>query len=237
MKRMVGLLLLVNLALLAWMRWGGMLTQESDGPVAQAALNADKVVLLDLASAPSGVAAAVSGVSLTLSPLVPVAPAPDAQKADHGTCAEWGEFSGADLARASAALDAMKLGERLTQRIVEQDHGWWVYIPPLKSKAAVERKVEQLKARGVEDYFVVQAEGTWLNAISLGVFKTEEAAQRYLAVVQSRAVRSATIGERSTRLKFTVFVLKDLQTVEMEKLAVMQKDFPDSKLASQACGN
>lgn len=237
MKRMVGLLLLANLVLFGWMRWGGMLTQEPGALTVQPPLNADQLVLLDPDVVPAAASGVVPGVSLTLSPPAPPVVIPEAQPAMAGACAEWGEFSGADLARATQALDAMKLAERLSTRIVEQDHGWWVYIPPLKNKAAVERKIEQLKARGVEDYYVVQGEGAWQNAISLGVFKTEEAAQRYLTVLRSRTVRSAKVGERASKLKFTVFMLKGLQTAEVEKLTAVQKDFPDSKLATRACGN
>ncbi|MBU1777368.1 MAG: SPOR domain-containing protein, partial [Gammaproteobacteria bacterium] len=164
-------------------------------------------------------------------------PAEDAKPAVAASCTEWGEFSGADLARAAQALETMKLGDRLSQRIVEQDHGYWVYIPPLKNKAAVERKIEQLKVRGVEEYYVVQGEGTWMNAISLGVFKTEEAAQKYLAYLRSKTVRSAKVGERSSKLRFTVFVMKDLDAAALVRLEGLHKEFPDSKLATSACGN
>ncbi|MDP1634941.1 MAG: SPOR domain-containing protein, partial [Gallionellaceae bacterium] len=164
-------------------------------------------------------------------------PAEKTQAASTATCTEWGEFSGADLARATQALEAMKLGDRLSQRIVEQNHGYWVYIPPLKNKAEVERKIEQLKVRGVEEYYVVQGEGTWLNAISLGVFKTEEAAQKYLAFLRSRTVVSARVGERLSKLRFTVFVMKDLDAAELVRLNGLQRGFPDSRLATSACGN
>lgn len=231
-KWIVGLLLLANLALFGWMQWGGLLTGDADAPALQPALNADKVRLLEW-SAPAAVAApSVPVTALTLSP----APAPE--KSPAASCpAEWGEFSGADLARANQALEAMKLGNRLSHRIVEQDHGYWVYIPPLKNKAEVERKIEQLKARGVEEYYVVQTDGSWQNAISLGVFKTEDAAQKYLAFLRSRTVVSAKVGERASKLRFTVFVMRDLDAAEMARLVALQKEFPDSRLTARACGD
>ncbi|MBU1776966.1 MAG: hypothetical protein KJ899_10030, partial [Gammaproteobacteria bacterium] len=67
-KGIVGLLLLANLALFGWMRWGELLTQDKDALTVQSPLNADKVRLLEL-SAPSAVAAkSLPGTSLTLSP-------------------------------------------------------------------------------------------------------------------------------------------------------------------------
>ena len=250
-KWIVGLLLLANLALFGWMRWGSMLTVDADAVTAQAPLNADKIKLLALQSVPaSAPTPAVSGGPLTLSPVAsaPVvaasAPAvsaavaaapPVAPKAAN--CAEWGEFSGDDLLRAEQALAALKLGDKLSQRSVEQDHGYWVYLPPMKKRAQIEKKIAQLKERGVKDYFVVQEKGRWLNAISLGVFKTEEAAQKYLAALQTQDVRSAKLGERKSKLKFTVFVMKGLDAGIVDKLNALQKGFPDSELKVSACGN
>ena len=250
-KWIVGLLLLANLALFGWMRWGSMLTVDADAVTAQAPLNADKIKLLALQSVPaSAPTPAVSGVPLTLSPVAsapaaaasapaasaPVAAVPPvAPKA--ASCAEWGEFSGDDLLRAEQALSALKLGDKLSQRGVEQDHGYWVYIPPMKKRAQIEKKIAQLKERGVKDYFVVQEKGKWLNAISLGVFKTEEAAQKYLAALQTQDVRSAKLGERKSKLKFTVFVMKGLDAGIVDKLNALQKGFPDSELKVSACGN
>jgi hypothetical protein len=228
-----------------------MLTVDADAVTAQAPLNADKIKLLALQSVPaSAPTPAVSGVPLTLSPVAsapaaaasapaasaPVAAVPPvAPKA--ASCAEWGEFSGDDLLRAEQALSALKLGDKLSQRGVEQDHGYWVYIPPMKKRAQIEKKIAQLKERGVKDYFVVQEKGRWLNAISLGVFKTEEAAQKYLAALQTQDVRSAKLGERKSKLKFTVFVMKGLDAGIVDKLNALQKGFPDSELKVSACGN
>jgi hypothetical protein len=261
-KWIVGLLLLANLALFGWMRWGSMLTVDADAATVQPALNADKIKLLALqpvaASAP---APAVSGVPLTLLPAAsapvaaasapsaaasasavsitsaPVAAAPPPAAPKAASCAEWGEFSGDDLVRAQQALAPLTLGDKLTQRSVEQDHGYWVYIPPMKKRAQIEKKIAQLKERGVKDYFVVQEKGKWLNAISLGVFKTEEAARKYLAALQTQDVRSAKLGERKSKLKFTVFVMKGLDAGLVDKLNALQKGFPDSELKVSACSN
>jgi hypothetical protein len=148
---------------------------------------------------------------------------------------EWGEFSGADLARATAALGELQLGGRLGRREVEYSIGYWVYIPPLKDKAAVAQKIEQLKARGVAEYFVVQEAGAWVNAISLGVFKTREAAQNFVNQLKAKDVRSAQVGERSSRLKVMVFALSGLDVASAGKLAEMRKDFPGSELREVSC--
>lgn len=252
MKWIVGLLLLANLLLFGWMRWGAALTVDRDAATAQAALNPDKIKLLGpqpasavAASAP--LAASSVGMSLTLSqlPTLPAsaavaAPAPSAlphELPKESSCAEWGEFSGSDLERAQQGLAALKLGERLAQHSVEHNHGYWVYIPPMRKRAEVERKVAQLKERGVTDYFVVQEKGKWLNAISLGVFRNKEAAQKYLAELRTKDVRTAKVGERMSKLRYTVFALKGLDAATADKLKALQKGFPDSELKLSTCGN
>lgn len=248
LKWIVGLLLLANLALFGWMRWGSALTVDVDAGAVQAALNPDKIKLLETLPASAAIPASsvTPGLTLTLSTVsAPVVSAPLPAPASIvanvpskvSNCAEWGEFSGDDLARAQQALAELKLGDSLTQRVLEQDHGYWVYIPPLKKRAMVEKKIAQLKERGVKDYFVVQEKGKWLNAISLGVFKTEEAAQKYLVVLQAMDVRSAKQGERKSKLKFTVFDLKGVEAGVLERLKGIQKGFPDSELKVLACGN
>ncbi|HCI13363.1 MAG: hypothetical protein A2063_10790 [Gallionellales bacterium GWA2_60_142] len=230
MKKTFWILLAANAIFFAVIQWGGLLTAEPDAPV-QPALHEEKIRLL--AAAPSAVAQSMPvAASQTAASQVAAVSAP---KADAHACMEWGEFSGADLARATAALNALHLGNRLGQREVEYNIGYWVYIPPLKDKAAVAQKIEQLKARGVEEYFVVQDAGVWLNAISLGVFKTREAAQNFVNQLRAMDVRSAQVGERSSRLKATVFALNGLDAATAERLAAMQKDFPDSELKQVSC--
>ena len=229
MKKVFWILLAGNAIFFAVMQWGGLLTAEPDAPPVQAALNEQKIRLL---GAPPSAVPQSATVEVAASAVPAVA---SAAKGEARACMEWGEFSGDDLARATAALNGLCLGGRLGQREVEYNIGYWVYVPPLKDKATVAQKIEQLKARGVEEYFVVQEAGIWLNAISLGVFKTREAAEKFVSQLRAKGVRSAQVGERSSRLKVTVFVLNGLDAATAEKLAAMQKDFQDSELKQVSC--
>ncbi len=229
MKALVWILLLGNVIFFAAMQWGGLLTADEHAAQAQPALHEEKISLL---SAPQDKPAA----ALPASAPAPVeAPATLMAKPDV-SCMEWGEFSGADLARATAALSALQLGDKLSERQIEYAIGYWVYIPPMKDKAAVNQKIAQLKARGIDEYFAVSDAGPWLNAISLGVFKTREAAQHFLDELRSaKDVRTAQIGERASKLKATIFVLNGLDAKAAASLAEMQKDFAGSELKDVAC--
>jgi SPOR domain len=217
MKWLFGLLLLASLAFFAFMQWSGSGAGEGKNAQSQPPLNAEKIKLL-----PASVSAA-SAVQ------------PAAQPAS--ACMEWGGFSGSDLARATAALSGLKLGNKLTQRQVEHISGYWVYLPPLKTHAEVEAKVAQLKTLGVEEYFAIQETGKWQNAISLGVFRTEEAAHKFLESIKAKGLKSATAGERMSKNMLTAFVLKDPDAELTAKMATLQKDFPDSELKAVACAN
>ncbi len=149
-------------------------------------------------------------------------------------CLEWGDFSGTDLKRATETLSAMQLGDRLGQREIQYDKGYWVYIPPLKNKAAANKKIAQLRKLGIKEYFVVQ-DGPLRLAISLGVFKTKDAAEKYLNELQAKDMRGIKIGERASKLKTTVFVLNNVDAAIEGRLAATKKDFPGSELKNVPC--
>lgn len=235
MRALFWLVLLANALFLAYTQWGGALAGTEAGLLrVQPPLNAEKIKL-------------VSAPTRTPAPTVPPAPAQPPQPSQPvpvvqtapvpppDACMEWGEFSGDDLARASTALTAMNLGDQLTQREVEQDNGYWVYMPPQGSRANAKKKASELKALGVTDYFIVQESGKWHYAISLGVFKTQEAAQNHLDKLHAQGVRTARVGERQAKLKFTVFVFKNPDSALTARIAALQKGFPDSELKAAAC--
>jgi hypothetical protein len=150
-------------------------------------------------------------------------------------CLEWGEFSGPDLTRATAALSALQLADKLSQRQIEREIGYWVYIPPLRNKAAVNRKVAELRALGIREYFVVQNSGSWQNAISLGIFKTRDAAQNFLHELQAKGVRTSQVGERVSKLKATIFMLNRVDAATEVKLTLLQKEFAGSEINKVPC--
>ncbi|HEU0187431.1 MAG TPA: SPOR domain-containing protein [Gallionellaceae bacterium] len=163
------------------------------------------------------------------------APSPAPRAAETG-CLEWGEFSGTDLARAEKALAGLKLGDHLGQRTVEYNHGYLVYIAPFKTQAGHTRKIRELKAAGVDDYFVIKESGKLKNAISLGVFKTEEAARHYRSELGKKGLKSVQVGPREAKLKFTVFTFKRVDAATATQLDAWQKDYPGSELKTLTCG-
>jgi hypothetical protein len=148
-------------------------------------------------------------------------------------CIEWGGFTADDMARAAAALGKFELGDTLSQR--ETSEAYWVYIPPLKTKAEADKKMGELKMLGIGDFNVVQDSDQGRFAISLGVFKTEENAHNYLAQLKQKGVRSAVIGPRGATRR--TFVIRDPGDAMVAKIAALKTDFPNAQLKAAACAD
>jgi hypothetical protein len=153
---------------------------------------------------------------------------PKAAAAVATVCLEWGGFAGADAARAQQALDPLALGANLTQRKQDDVAGFWVYIPPLASRQAATQKAAELKRLGVDDYFVVPDDPKWHNAISLGVFKTEDAAKARLAALRAKGVKSAVVAARAAQTGKTYFQVHDANPAVAAKLNELKQGFPGS---------
>ncbi|MDO9012141.1 MAG: SPOR domain-containing protein [Gallionella sp.] len=222
-KTLVWVLLAINVIFFAVMQSGLFADTPHVQPLQ--ALNAEKIRL------PDEVQSAPAAPSAPLEPAASSVPA----TVEADSCFEWGDFSGKELDAVMSALKKWPLGGKLSTREIDRGVGYWVYIAPLKDKADIGQKLAQLKARGVTDYFVVQESGIWLNAISLGVFKTRESAQKFLEGLRAKDVRTAQMGERAGKNKATVFMINGLNAEMSGKLASLQKDFPESEIKRVSC--
>ncbi len=99
------------------------------------------------------------------------------QKSGDPACFTLGPFAKVDTARhRSRALAA--LGADVKYREVSQrtPRGYWVYLPASKSYQSANRKVKELQKKGLKDLFIM-GNGSYKNAISLGLFTQESAAK------------------------------------------------------------
>jgi hypothetical protein len=126
-----------------------------------------------------------------------IVPPPSSALASGG-CLEWGSFTLTEYPRAEKALEPLGLGNRLSTRRTEEVAGWWVYLPPQGSRQEALRRASELKALGIGDYFIVAEEGEWRWSLSLGIYRTEEAAQARLAGLQAQGLASALVAARDT---------------------------------------
>lgn len=146
-------------------------------------------------------------------------------------CVQFGIFVGDEQRRIETWLKPLALGDRVTTRTMEEQASWAVYIPPLKTKADADKKMQELRALGVKDFFVVQDDGDLHLAISLGVFKTEEAAKTHLTNLNKKGVKTAKVGQRGVTVSKAYLQFQKPDTALLRKLVELKSMFPAQELS------
>ena len=173
--------------------------------------------------------------------IVAVTPPPDAarnsaeaQRAQQNlagaACVEFAGIPAADAPRARTAFAALALGDRLSERRVEEITRHWVFIPPVNDRRAAESSMAQLKRQGVSDVSMRPD-----NSISLGVFSTEDAAARFLTSLQAKGVKNAEAGPFVRELREIAMIVRDPDTETVARLTILQRDYPGTNLRAVAC--
>lgn len=151
-------------------------------------------------------------------------------------CLEWGVFVGApEAARADAAIAEAGFAPGQARRVLSDVDGHWVLIPPGKTRADVGKAVENLKELGIAEYTVVPEPPQWRNAVSLGVFRTEEAARKLLAEVRAKGVDNATVERRERFFQQVVYFVREPSEADVAKLATLRSRVQGSDVKAVAC--
>lgn len=215
-------LVLANLAFFAWITLVPGTDSSTDPRPLRAEL--DPGLIRVLPPAPPAAAApkpaAVPAPATTASAPPPVA----------GACIEWGSFTLAATPAAEQALEPLGLGARVTRQQVEETASWWVYMPPQGNRQNAQKKAAELKSLGVDEWFIVADEGRWRWAVSLGVFRTEEAAKNRLEALRARGVRSALMGERELQVPKIWLQARNLDAAQVARWREIAAASPGSAL-------
>jgi len=212
MRIVVLLLLLANLALLAYTRLDAATVGEGARLAEQ--VDPDKIKVLT----PQQVAS--------------LGPAKMASLAD--VCAEWGPLSDAERVKAVSELDLLQLGKLLTQRKVDVDSAFWVNVGPFATRGAAEKRVGELRNQGVTDMSAVDA-GRGQYVVSLGIFRTELAARARADALAREGVKAARVEPRQQAFSQTMLVVRDPQQAAVARLKDLQSQYPGSDLKFGAC--
>lgn len=221
MKWLFGLLLLINIGLLAYFNLDKIAPKPAQ---VHQPINPDKLKILDsqsLAAMPKKVVA------------VPVAPVVEAPAT---TCYEWGSFTASNLPSAQVAL--VKLGlEGIAKQAdtAKADRRFWVYYPPLKNAQQAQEKADEIKALGIGEIFVVQ-DSQWRHAISFGLFQDEKLATNLLNDLQAKGVKGATKALRSPGKNISSLLIKAVTPEAALELQKISPEFVGSELKVAACG-
>ena len=149
-------------------------------------------------------------------------------------CVEWGPLSDAERNRALTELEPLALGRLLTQRRSESASAWWAYLPPAANKAGAETRAALLKAAGVKDYAIIET-GPQRIAISLGVFRTEDAAKAYAAEIAAKGVARVEYAERQPGLVLTTLIIRDPRDPVLRRLRELAPAYPGTETRTGPC--
>lgn len=248
LKILFSILLLANAGLFAFHQGylDGLLAPNREPARLSRQINADKIRMVPAdAAKPPGedrnkpTAAPEPAATQSVTPAEPVLVAADAPTAAIGAnaeriaCTEIGNFNEADASRFEQQLAVLALGNRLSRRVIQEKTSYMVFMPAQGNKENADKKVAQLRALGVTDFYVIQDSSELRWGISLGIFSSETAAQARLAQLNQQGVRSARIGERNAASKLA-FQLRDLDGATRDGLEKIRMQYPQQQMRNCA---
>ena len=145
-------------------------------------------------------------------------------------CVEFAGITGGDIPKARDAFGALRLGDRLVERRIEEITRHWVFVPAARDRRTAENTMAQLRRQGVSDMSIRPD-----NTISLGVFSTEDAARRFLSTLEAKGVKGAESGPFVRDLREIVMLVKEPDTETVARLALLQREYAGTQLRAVAC--
>jgi hypothetical protein len=149
-------------------------------------------------------------------------------------CVEWGPFAEADRVRAQADIEPLQLGRLVTQRSVAADPVWWVNIGPVATRSAADKRAAELRLLAIDDLSVVEA-GKGQFTVSLGMFRTEAAANARVESLASRGVAVLRVAPRPSGVAQSMLVVRDPPQTAVARLKELQTQYPGSDLRVGTC--
>jgi len=149
-------------------------------------------------------------------------------------CVEWGPFSDADRARAQADIEPLQIGRLVSQRPVAADSVWWVNTGPVPSRAAADKRAAELRLLAIDDLSVVDA-GKGQFTVSLGMFRTETAANARVEALATRGVAGTRVEPRQGGVAQTMLVVRDPPQPAVARMKELQPQYPGSEIKVGTC--
>lgn len=164
----------------------------------------------------------------------PPAPAPASTPPALVACVQAGPFSMADARRFEARVAQLGLAARQSriEMPFQEVTSRLVYLPPNGGREGAQRRAAELKERGVSSFFIMQGEASPLRyAISLGVFKSDGAAQKLVAELQRQGVRGVRVLPRGPQVMRPAYQYRALEPAQRSQLAGIADDYTGVALA------
>lgn len=149
-------------------------------------------------------------------------------------CYEWSGFNMSRVAEATNAAQQLNIKTQTNMTSSGQENvRYWIYKPPLATPEAAQAKADELRKLGVEDFFIVQDDPKWRNAISFGVFRDEKLADKLMADLKNKGVKLLIKAPRNAGQ--AVIKLEQVSAQQFASLEKSRSRFPDTVLKEISC--
>lgn len=162
-------------------------------------------------------------------------PSKPAETPVQTACYEWSGFNMSRVSEAANLAQQLNIKTQTNMTSSGQDNiRYWIYKPPLATAEAAQSKADELRKLGVEDFFIVQDDPKWRNAISFGVFRDEKLADKLMTDLKNKGVKLLIKAPRNGGQA----VIKLQQVSPSQFTSLGQKSrahFPDTVLKEIPC--
>jgi len=141
-------------------------------------------------------------------------------------CVELGGFGSEESRRVDGLIEQLGLTAQFEKRQTQDDASYMVYVRPYRSMAEAERALTSLRNFGVADLYLITDNSAQQLGISLGLFKTEAAANTHLAALTQRGLRLLRVGRRDSTLIRTWYQVRNPGAATLAALDTLQRQFP-----------
>lgn len=158
----------------------------------------------------------------------PTSPATAEQTTEVTTCFEIGEFNKTDVKLFQEKINALLPAGSAEQFHSRSPSGYMVYLPAAQNKKAAEKRISELQKKGIGNYFLITNGNQFRNAISLGIFKNEEAARNLIAELYKLGFDDVELHVKTKQTESTSFLVKNVGRNQMEQLDLILSGFPQA---------
>jgi hypothetical protein len=153
---------------------------------------------------------------------------------DEPYCVEWRGLTPPEFARAREQLKGVVSERVMSFTEVPLNTRYWVVFPPLPSVESARLKLSEFAAAGLQDATVVSA-GDWQNAISFGLYGSEELARRRVRDIEGSGVLGTRIEQQPVQGTDFYFVIRSADREALKNLNELKAGYPNSQLSRVAC--
>lgn len=155
----------------------------------------------------------------------PTRPVEAESPAETVACLEIGEFDTAGAKRFEEKIKGFMPASSIKQFHPRHASSYMVFLPPAENKKAAEIRINELQRKGISNYFLITNGTQFKNAISLGIFKKEDAAKNLVAELQKLGLDDVDVHVRTKQSESISYMIRNPDMKQMEQLGLVLADF------------